>query len=108
MIERPFDSTLLLENIPPWNKFEVKFEEVPLSFNASFIENQENIKFEFGEFIVIHEGERYQGEYSITPRAYEQTLECEEKLMSHDVTVYQIPYSAVDNVQGGITVNIGG
>jgi hypothetical protein len=49
----------------------------------------------------------YDGEYSITPRFYEQKLETKEKLMTDDVTVDVIPVHEVTNPAGGITVTIG-
>ncbi len=49
----------------------------------------------------------YDGEYSVTPRFYEQTLETKEKLMIDDVTVEIIPAYEVPNIAGGLTVTIG-
>ncbi len=49
----------------------------------------------------------YDGEYSVTPRFYEQTLETREKLMIDDVTVEIIPAHEVTNPSGGLTVTIG-
>ena len=49
----------------------------------------------------------YDGEYSVTPRFYEQKLETKEKLMIDDVTVEIIPAHEVTNPAGGLTVTIG-
>lgn len=49
----------------------------------------------------------YDGEYSVTPRFYEQTLETKEKLMIDNVTVEVIPAHEVTNPAGGLTVTIG-
>lgn len=49
----------------------------------------------------------YQGEYVVTPNAYEQTLETNGKSMAGDVTVNPIPYFDVANVYGR-TIVIGG
>lgn len=49
----------------------------------------------------------YEGEYIITPKAYElQTLETENKLLEGNVVVLEVPYFEVDNVDGGRTVSI--
>lgn len=50
----------------------------------------------------------YEGDYEVTPRVDEQTLSTADKLMSADVTIKQIPYAEVSNIQGGKTVTIGG
>ena len=49
----------------------------------------------------------YDGEYEVTPRIYEQTLETQGKQMSDDVTVYEIPIITTTNPYGGQTVLIG-
>ena len=49
----------------------------------------------------------YDGEYEVTPRIYEQTLETEGKKMNDDVTVYEIPITRTTNPHGGQTVLIG-
>lgn len=51
--------------------------------------------------------EIYDGEYVVTPKTYEQTLETEDKLMLDDVTVLSIPYYKTSNIQDGYTVYIG-
>ena len=48
----------------------------------------------------------YEGEYVVTPKIEEQTLETKNKSLVEDVTVLAIPYSEVTNPQGGETVNI--
>lgn len=50
--------------------------------------------------------ETYGGEYTVTPRMYEQVLETANKRMAEDVTVLQIPYYEVGNESGGTTVYI--
>ena len=49
----------------------------------------------------------YEGEYTVTPHFYEQSLETKEKLMADDVTVEVIPAHEVTNPAGGLTVTIG-
>lgn len=53
------------------------------------------------------EGDPYEGTYEVTPRVYAQSLETEGKLMSDDVTIYEIPVTRTSNPQGGLTVLIG-
>ena len=49
----------------------------------------------------------YEGEYTVTPRLYDQYLETNNKVMTDDVTVYEIPVVYTSNVYGGKTVVIG-
>lgn len=52
--------------------------------------------------------EIYDGEYIVTPQAWEQViLETSGKLMSDDVTVKEIPYHRTSNPSGGDTIFIG-
>lgn len=70
---------------------------------ATFDTMAENIgKIEGGEA-----GETYDGDYTVTPRVFEQELETKNKLMASNVTVLAIPYSEVSNNSGGNTVTIG-
>lgn len=49
----------------------------------------------------------YEGEYDITPKAYEeQVLQTKEKTLLENVTVQKVPYYEVSNGSGGNTVNI--
>lgn len=49
----------------------------------------------------------YTGATTVIPSVTEQELETENKLVLQNITIEQIPYSAVSNVAGGYTVNIG-
>ena len=50
----------------------------------------------------------YQGEYEITPKAYDETvLNTKNKSLKDDVKVLEIPFSKVSNPQGGYTITIG-
>lgn len=49
----------------------------------------------------------YDGEYTVTPHFFEQTLETRDKMMTDDVTVEIIPAYEVPNIAGGLTVTIG-
>lgn len=48
----------------------------------------------------------YEGDYEVTPKAVDQTLNTRLKSMHDNVHVLEIPYSEVDNPSGGKTVNI--
>lgn len=50
----------------------------------------------------------YNGKYDVVPRRWDQTLPTRSKIMTDDVLVYEIPSQAVSNIQGGLTVTIGG
>lgn len=62
----------------------------------------------FGTVVVNHtEGERYTGNYEITPKVDEtQTLQTRNKVMSDDVTIFQIPFFQTSNLYGD-TIYIG-
>lgn len=70
---------------------------------------QEGTQFtaDFGEVQYISGADWYEGEYEVFPRFAEQTLETEEKMMRHDVTVHEIPVTRTTNPHGGQTVVIG-
>ena len=65
------------------------------------------IPFGIGAEYHMDAAELYDGEYTVTPRMYEQTLDTDRKLMADDVTVYEIPVTRTSNLQGGLTVLIG-
>lgn len=50
----------------------------------------------------------YSGSYEITPSVKKQTLSTKNKLLSKDITVFEIPYYEVSNVANGVTIIIGG
>lgn len=54
-----------------------------------------------GDLIIKRTADFYHGSYEVTPKAYtEQVLETAQKLMAHDVTVFQVPYYETSNVSG--------
>ena len=54
------------------------------------------------------EGEYYQGAYEVTPRPFASTvLQTQNKVMTDNVTVLEIPYYETSNIHGK-TVIIGG
>lgn len=70
--------------------------------------SQGSIKISKVDVAVINwEGDTYEGEYEVTPRWTEQSLETQGKTMMHDVTVHEIPVIRTTNPSGGITIVIG-
>lgn len=51
--------------------------------------------------------EQYKGDYIVTPHVYAQSLKTENKVMTEDVQVLEIPYYETSN-ETGYTVYIGG
>lgn len=50
----------------------------------------------------------YEGAYTVTPKAFEQQgLPTADRLLTQDVTVFEIPYFETSNLSGGSTVYIG-
>lgn len=54
----------------------------------------------------IFGGVPYDGEYEVTPTAYEQYLDTSNKFLKRDVTVHEVPYLETSNESGGFTVSI--
>lgn len=48
----------------------------------------------------------YDGPYEATPTADGETLPTSGQSMAHDVAILPIPYGAVENNAGGVTVSI--
>lgn len=77
----------------------VKFSEVTQRFSAKM-----------GEIHTVTEyigGEKYTGEYEVTPKVEEQTMPTKDKVLLDDMTVKAIPFFIVSNTSGGSTVFIG-
>lgn len=77
---------------------------VLLSFDVDFedITEEFNVEFETG-----FSGDIYEGDYVVTPKAYDsQTLLTAGKLLEENVVVLEVPYYSVDNLKGGITASI--
>lgn len=70
--------------------------------------NDHKYKVSVSTAIVAGGGIPYEGEYIVTPKAFEETiLETRNKLMADDVTVLEIPYWETSNPDGK-TVYIAG
>ena len=88
-------------------KLKVSFNEVDSYISTKFIQTKCTFNTNFGEIFQIRTDDKYEGDYNIIPRVYQQTLETKDKLMLDDVTVEIIPLSRVINLSNGYTVTIG-
>lgn len=78
-------------------------EEEALDF---VIDEDESLDFELDEYVNIAPIiDPYPGPYVVIPKTVDQVLETNNKRMTDDVTVTEIPYAEVGN-QYGITVTI--
>lgn len=88
---------------------DVKFAETAKHFSVQFTETSKNLGANFGEVQTVTKyvgGERYEGEYDITPKVEAQTLPTANKVLERDVTIDRIPYAEVQNNSNGTTVTI--
>ena len=88
-------------------KLRVSFNEVDSYISTKFIQTKCTFNTNFGEIFQIRTDDKYEGDYNVIPRVYQQTLETKDKLMLDDVTVEIIPLSRVINLSNGYTVTIG-
>ena len=90
--------------------FALNFQDICKPFGMVFEETREDFCADFSgdlRVTVIDNIAPYIGEYEVTPKVMEQTLETENKRMTEDLTVKKIPYFEVSNLTGGNTVYIG-
>lgn len=88
-------------------KLKVCFKENDSVLSVTFIQTHCNFRADFGEVILVKSDDVYTGEYNVTPRVYQQTLETKDKVMKENVTVEVIPLAKVINLSNGYTVTIG-
>ena len=81
--------------------FERKKDCCSIDFNIEF----EELDFSVGMCYTVITGDKYMGEYSVIPKTIIQYLYTKDKVMSNDVTVYEIPYHETAN-EYGTTVSI--
>ena len=62
---------------------------------------------EYGLFYAIHDDDPYTGDYEATPMTAEQTFYTQDKYMTGNFRVLEIPYHEVSNLSGGYTATIG-
>lgn len=91
-------------------RLDVKFEEQDQRFRVDFQENDRSFDVDFGEIQQVTKyvgGEKYEGEYVVTPKVEAQTMRTKDKVLTDDVTVKAIPFFNVSNNSGGSTAYIG-
>ncbi len=87
-------------------RIQVELVRTDFSFDIGLVGEQ---KFEIGfEEGLLQKGKTYEGEYTVTPRTVSQTLPTRNRLLSQDITVLEIPYHEVENIERGTTAIIGG
>lgn len=65
------------------------------------VSSDEALTFGLGIAVTTIAGEHYDGEYEVTPRAYDPViLETSGKVMDDDVTVLRVPYHVNNNLYG--------
>ena len=79
-----------------------------MKIEVSFSNDQNRTKLNFKNFqqITSSEVEKYEGDYTVTPKTDYQILKTKDKYMADNVTVKEIPYYEVSNGSGS-TVYIG-
>lgn len=77
------------------------------TFNMTFLSRDKPFDMSFGSFV---QQERvvvpnpYEGNYTVTPKKWEQVLPTQYKTMSDDLTVREIPYAETTNDYGTTVV----
>ncbi len=91
-------------------KLKVTFRELSQKLPICFGELNQKLPICFEEVQTVTKyigGEKYEGDYGITPKVEAQTMPTKNKVMIDDVTVKAIPFFNVSNNSGGSTVYIG-
>lgn len=88
-------------------RLRVNLTEVDSELKTNFVQTECTFNTDFGEVIFVKTDDVYEGNYTVIPRVYSQTLETRDKLMLEDVIVEIIPFSKVINLSNGYTVTIG-
>ena len=78
-------------------------------FRVHMEEDSAEFHVQLGEYVESGwYGPTYDGEYTVTPKISQITLETSGKIMGDDVVVLSIPRYDTSNPSGGTTVYIGG
>lgn len=87
----------------------VSFEE-SAGFSVCFDDEIETESVQFDELSVrwMNDIEEYDESYLVQPKVVSQVLSTASKVLTDDITIDGIPYSAVSNDKGGLTATIGG
>lgn len=87
---------------------DIQFEQRCILDAALELKNKE-LLVDFGDISLVDaEAIYYDGPYVVTPKVTSQVLQTEDKRMTADVTVKEIPYYEVSNLAKGKTIIIGG
>lgn len=78
-------------------------------FNLKFNEKNSSIdvKFEHFQQVTNTYKNTYEGSYEVIPKVTAQSLPTKEKYLLKDVTIKEIPFFEVSNLEGGQTIYIG-
>lgn len=90
--------------------FDLDFQEICVPFIVVFQEVNEDFCACFSSDLrvtVATDIAPYIGDYEVTPKVTAQTLDTENKCMTEDLIIKEIPYFEVSNLTGGNTVYIG-
>ena len=88
----------------------VRFTENARIFAVKVAESAQNFTAKLGQIQTVTEyigGEKYEGEYVVTPKVEAQSMATKGKVMVNDITIKSIPFFNVSNTVGGSTVYIG-
>lgn len=91
-------------------KIKAKFSGTKTTFDAKFLGTKTTFDTDFGNVQKVTEyvgGEKYQGEYEITPKVEAQMLPTAQKVLEENIVIKEIPFFNVSNTSGGSTVYIG-
>lgn len=87
--------------------FETVFTGGSADFDPAFCHLEKKFEADFGSATVVESAEQYTGSYEVTPKTEETILQTQNKLMTDNLTVKEIPFYRVSNPAGGETVYIG-
>jgi hypothetical protein len=98
---------MLIAELPIRINVRVDTNPIAIAYPLVLEAQNEQISFTTDTIFEITGGEKYEGEYIITPRAYDdQTLETKDKVCTDEITVLKVPKYETSNVSGGKTVYI--
>lgn len=63
-------------------------------------EDELEMQADLSVIVTKAEGEKYDGDYIVTPKTRSQTLETANKVLTSDITVEAVPYYETSNLYG--------
>nr|DAV10704.1 MAG TPA: hypothetical protein [Caudoviricetes sp.] len=81
-----------------------------MKIDVAFKESDCKMNVEFQSFQQVSgnkDVDYYDGDYIVVPKPHEQILATNQKYLTEDVTIKEIPFFEVSNIEGGQTVIIG-